>query len=163
MLQIKFLNNLLLAYTQEFSLAVFISSLKTLKQSIIIVQGVNLVSCYSIYKVHLLAAANFDILSHNFSFVKNFFQVFSNFFSLCSFLPRSLERLGILAYTSPFVNTFFQLFSTFFNLLQIVVGAPRFPQDMRLPAPLSVQNVQTVTFPCADPTGPAPDHAIFLS
>ena len=32
--QIKFLNNLLLAYTQEFSLAVFISSFKTLKQSI---------------------------------------------------------------------------------------------------------------------------------
>ena len=40
--QIKFLNNLLLAFiTQEFSLAVIRS--KTLKQSILIVQGVNLV------------------------------------------------------------------------------------------------------------------------
>ena len=42
LLQIKVLNNLLLAFiTQEFSLAVIRS--KTLKQSIIIVQGVNLV------------------------------------------------------------------------------------------------------------------------
>ena len=103
----------------------------SLKQSIIIVQGVILVSCYSIYKVHLkLAVANFDILAHNFSFVKNFFQILSNFFSMSLFSARSPERLGILAYPIPFVKHFIHFFTTFFSFLQIVVFPHLSPLNM---------------------------------
>ena len=109
------MNNLLLAFiTQEFSLAVIRS--KTLKQSIIIVQGVICSSLrYSIYKVHLaLASANSVIIAPMFSFVKHFFQILANFFSVRFFLARSPERLHILPDVSPFVNTFFHIFAIIF-------------------------------------------------
>ena len=86
-----------------------------------------MVSCYSIYKVHPLAAANFDILAQNFPFVKNFFQVFANFFFVLLFSVRSPERLDILAYHSVFVKHFFHFFSTFlfsYRLWYFCAGNP---------------------------------------
>ena len=59
------------------------------------------------------AAANFDILSQNFSFVKYFFRVFPNFFLFCSFLSRSPERSHILADYSLFVKHFFDFLQKF--------------------------------------------------
>ena len=126
---------MLLALTQEFSLAVFRSSLK---QLIINCPRCLFVSRYSIYKVHLFfAAALADsqiILSQNLPFVKTFFQVFSNFFldrSASRLLSRALvpgrlsasilcfrrspERSHILTDTFQFVKHFFHFFSTFFR------------------------------------------------
>ena len=66
-------------FTQEFSLAVFNRS-KTLKQSIIIVQGV--IVCLTLFNLQGTGAhaVSLLILTHQFPFVKNFFLLFSNFF-----------------------------------------------------------------------------------
>ena len=75
---------------------------------------------YSIYKVQSLKRYRRSslILSQLFSFVKNFFQVFSNFFELirfsCLLSPRGDS--SILSHPFPFVKNFFQVFSNFFRI-----------------------------------------------
>ena len=82
-----------------------------------------------------LAAANFDILSQNFSFVKYFFQVFPNFFSFCSFCPALVERSHILAHHLYFVKYFFRFFTIIFSVPQIVVYKEIMPLNMRAVSP----------------------------
>ena len=77
-------------YTQEFSLAVNFD-FTSLKQSIIIVQGVFLVSCYSIYKVHPVAAATLAFYHRLFLLSRTFFKFFQISFLICSFLPAPLS------------------------------------------------------------------------
>ena len=75
---------------------------------------------YSIYKVQSLRRfrRSLVILSQLFSFVKNFFQVFTNFFERirfsCSLSPRG--DLGILAHRLSFVKNFFQILFNFFSI-----------------------------------------------
>jgi len=74
--KINLLNNSLLAITQEFSLAVF--SL-TLKQSILIVQGVlvhlHVIQFTRYSLLRKLSPQNFFSLAHLPTFVKPFFQI----------------------------------------------------------------------------------------
>ena len=111
------MNNLLLAIiTQEFSLAV-IRSLKTLKQSILIVQGV-IVCLYVIqftrYSRSLRSpAANFDILAHSAKFVKMFFTNFQTLFcALCCPPPQGLHQTACRLYhfETHLSRPFFDLF-----------------------------------------------------
>ena len=80
----------------------------------------------------LFAAANFYIITQLSSFVKNFFQVFPNFFSLCYFCLALVERLRILAHTSPFVKYFFHFFTCIFQNQQFVVTSCVLPQNAGL-------------------------------
>ena len=100
------MNNLLLAFiTQEFSLAVIISSYtRFLKQSINCPRCYSLSLRYSIYKVQtrrFALADSFLILSHSEPFVKNFFQAFS-IFSEVIFACCSREQLRYVS-TSAFI------------------------------------------------------------
>ena len=48
------------------------------------------------------------MLAHRFHFVKNFFQVFSNFFSIRFLSCRSRDSFDIISLHTRFVNTFFK-------------------------------------------------------
>ena len=78
-----------------------------------------MVSCYSIYKVHPLAAANFDILAHHSRFVKNFFQVFHKFlnfflcFSSCSRASSFIAQLEHLITEPSICQVLFSSFCKF--------------------------------------------------
>ena len=85
-LKSKFWINLSSKITQEFSLAVNFD-LSSLKQSIIIVQGVLFVFALfnlqgTVFVAHRCQRVSSLILSQFVSFVKNFFQVFQTFFEL---------------------------------------------------------------------------------
>ena len=110
--------------------SIFYSKLK----QFIIVQGVlSSSSRYSIYKVQcevlrkLSLAANFYILAYRFLFVKNFFQVFSNFFSIRFISCRSRDSFDIISLHNRFVNTFFKGNYFYFEILFRGAGLGRFP------------------------------------
>ena len=73
------------------------------------------------------AAANFDILTQSFPFVKHFFQSFSNFFFISVFFARALKRFDIISDDSPFVKHFFHFSANYFPALQVVGVAYRKP------------------------------------
>ena len=64
---------------------------------------------YSVkFSSKLSLAANFYMLAYRFQFVKNFFQVFSNFFSIRYLSCRSRDSFDIISLHNRFVNTFFK-------------------------------------------------------
>ena len=113
-------------YTQEFSLAVLISSYTRFLNNPLIVQGV-IVCLYviqftryrhfhSLFAVAFAFAANFVSLAHVFEFVKHFFQVFSNSFVLFVGLQAcALHRATCIYYHSHSLlsSTFLQIFHIF--------------------------------------------------
>ena len=120
--QISFLNNLLLAYTQEFSLAVNSIWIEILNNPFYKLSKVFIVRLCVIQftRYILFAAANFDIITQLSAFVKHFFQVFANFFQALFLSCASLERLRILADIVSFVKRFFQFFTYIFTRPRLV-------------------------------------------
>ena len=90
--------------------------------------------------------SDLSILTHNFSFVKNFFQILSNFFSVLRFFARALKRSHIISNVSPIVKHFFVFFTTFFSKLQIVVFPVLTPLNMREISLPPVQTAQAIYF-----------------
>ena len=74
----------------------------------------------------LSLAANFYMLAYRFLFVKNFFQVFSNFFSIRFLSCRSRDSFRIITLHNRFVNTFFKGNYFYFESLFQVPSFQRF-------------------------------------
>ena len=136
--QIKFLNKFASSnITQEFSLAVF--SL-TLKQSIIIVQGV--IVCLFVIQFTRYSFArsqacrsrlNFLILSRNFQFVKPFFDLFfGNFHDFAFLRAVSQPFIGKLAYISIPLPDCQALFYKFRHFFLVVLTAHTCPPEAEL-------------------------------
>ena len=136
--QIKFLNKFASSnITQEFSLAVF--SL-TLKQSILIVQGVIVCLFVIQFTRYSLARSqacrsrlNFLILSCNFRFVKPFFDLFfGNFHDFAFLRAVSQPFIGKLAYISiPLLNCQ-ALFYKFRHFFLVILTAYTCPSEVEL-------------------------------
>ena len=120
------MNNLSSKYTQEFSLAVINSFLKTLKQSILIVQGVIVCLCiiqftrYRFVRLRsVLARCELLYVSTSHSLCQELFQVFQSFLS-CRCAPGSSPFITQLCYYNTlfsFVKNFFQILSKFYFVL----------------------------------------------
>ena len=142
--QIKFLNKFASSnITQEFSLAVF--SL-TLKQSILIVQGV--IVCLFVIQFTRYSFArsqacrsrlNFLILSRNFRFVKPFFDLFfGNFHDFAFLRAVSQPFIRKLAYISTADIICQALFYKFSHLFLVILTAYTCPSATEFP-PLSLR------------------------
>ena len=139
--QIKFLNKFASSnITQEFSLAVF--SL-TLKQSILIVQGV--IVCLFVIQFTRYSPArsqacrsrlNFLILSRDFQFVKPFFDLFfGNFHDFAYLRAVSQPFIGKPAYISIPLPDCQALFYKFRHFFLVILTAHTCPPEADLCSP----------------------------
>ena len=134
--------------TQEFSLAVNFD-LSSLKQSIIIVQGVLFVFALfnlqgAVFVAHRCQRVSLLILSQFVSFVKNFFQVFQTFFELFFQSSPSATFLFYHIFRS-LSRTFFKFFSDLISLW--CFQPPSGDLDILAQRPLFVKHFFTFSSP----------------